>query len=164
MSPTYLQELKIKTVVDLRGRAEGKKKKRTAKEKVVQSLTPEGMGMAQGMPPPPEPTSEQMQALQDNDSPEATDDFMVKTLRHVGSIDSMSSADLDEAGAQPGKPTRAGSSSSDNGSGGAVKKVRGTEELQAGLSEEDHGLVPEVENFNLIPTKEFGLAMLRMPW
>lgn len=43
-----------------------------------------------------------------------------------------------------------------------VHKAQGLEELAAGLAEDVEG--PLTENFNVIPGKEFGYAMLRMPW
>lgn len=159
-------------MVDLRGRADAKKKKKSSKEKVEDTLSPQGLG--HGHAPPPLLTREQIEALQANGGAGAagadtSDDMLVTTLKRQGSIDSMSSAELDEPGSPTGglaaKTTRSsGSSSNGNGNGGTVRKVKGEDELHVGLAEEDYGLMPETENFNLIPTKEFGLAMLRMPW
>jgi protein tyrosine/serine phosphatase len=164
-TPDVLKDLKIKTVVDLRGRAETKKKKKAPQEQVQETLGSQGLG--HGHAPPPLLTHEQIEALQANGSSGAdtSDDMLVTTLKRQGSIDSLSSAELDEPGGLAAKSTKGSSSSNNgNGNGGTVRKVKGADELQAGLAEEDYGLMPETENFNLIPTKEFGLAMLRMPW
>jgi hypothetical protein len=172
-TPDVLKDLKIKTVVDLRGRAETKKKKMTPKEQVQETLSPQSLG--HGHAPPPLLTHEQIEALRANGGSGAagadtSDDMLVTTLKRQGSLDSVSSAELDEPGglaAGPtANPTKSSSSSTgnSNGNGGTVRKVKGEDELHVGLAEEDYGLMPETENFNLIPTKEFGLAMLRMPW
>lgn len=155
-----VQDLKIRTVVDLRGRAEGKKKK-TPKQKVEESLSPEGL--AHGQAPPPLLTPDQLETLRSNSNAadaDTSDDMLVTRLKRQGSLESVSSAEFDEPSTAAGAGAKS-SSSSDKGV--IVRKATGEEELQAGLAEEEYGLMPETENFNLIPTKEFGLAMLRMP-
>eukprot|EP00775_Hariotina_reticulata_P007008 gene7008-7222_t len=181
-TPDVLRELKIRTVVDLRGRVEKKKK---------------GDKRSQG--PPPLLRPEEVDALhaRQADQPEDTEvtaahpqadwragadpkggvrpgvgsvtadflggaeatpdlegnDIAVKTLRRQDSTASLSSADELPASEAP----------SNNGNGNlVVRKAQGHEELAAGLAEDVE--TPLTENFNVIPGKEFGYAMLRMPW
>jgi hypothetical protein len=180
-TPDVLKELKIRTVVDLRGRAEKKNAKSSSKSgkhrkaaapagppqllpyDQVESLTsagPAGSPSAaaagadlnrgqQGGGPGPAGASF---AAPSTASP--ANDIAVTRLRHNASTASISSVDSEE--------------DSGNGNGGTVRRASGAEEMAVGLTEGVEDAMgfgtPDREMFNVIPTKEFGLAMLRMPW
>lgn len=164
-TPEVLKELKIKTVVDLRGRAErGKRKEDTPKGKdsvgpppvlnpeQVSALQAAQGDQIQGQPQAsssrgggddgPEPTADTMGAP----GPEL--DFAVTKLKRQGSsAASLESMSEDESG---------------NGNGG-VRRSGNTEEMAAALGSQADWQGPEREAFNVIPTKQFGYAMIRMP-
>jgi hypothetical protein len=180
-TPDVLKELKIRTVVDLRGRAEKKNAKASKSGKdgkaaaaapagppqllpydQVESLTSSGpagspsaaaaganlnRGQQGGGPGPAGASS----AAPSTASP--ADDIAVTRLRHNASSASISSVDSEEE--------------SGNGNGN-VRRASGAEEMAVGLTEGVEDAMgfgtPDRETFNVIPTKEFGLAMLRMPW
>ncbi|WIA28498.1 hypothetical protein OEZ86_011041 [Tetradesmus obliquus] len=151
-TPEVLQELKIRTVVDLRGRAE-KKKVKTPKpgDSAAAAAAPAG--------PPQLLAHDQAEALAPPgpaaSSTPAEEDIAVTRLRHNASAASVSSVDSEEE------------SSGNGGNGGTVRRAAGAEEMAVGLTEGTDAMGfggPDTERFNVIPTKEFGLAMLRMPW
>ncbi|KAF6263616.1 protein-tyrosine phosphatase-like protein [Scenedesmus sp. NREL 46B-D3] len=171
-TPDVLHELKIRTVVDLRGRAEKKKTKSSKSSKDSEAAaapagppqllpydqappmllllargstaTSRAAGQALLAPPRLRPAQHR---------PQTTSQSRACGTGPPPSISSISSVDSEEE-------------SSGNGNG--VRRASGTDEMAVGLTdgvEDAMGFgAPERETFNVIPTKEFGLAMLRMPW
>lgn len=173
-TPDVLRELKIRTVVDLRGRAEkDKKKKKGSKSgkgstdppslmphEQVEALTGSGPSGSPDAAAAGSALGQQQQhggpsttAADSTASP--TGDLLVTRLKHQASTASMSSVE-EPSGSESDQETS-------NGNGKTVRRASGHEEMAVGLSEGEFALVPEIENFNVIPTYEFGRAMLRMP-
>eukprot|EP00879_Flechtneria_rotunda_P004050 GHRR01004293.1.p1 GENE.GHRR01004293.1~~GHRR01004293.1.p1 ORF type:complete len:361 (+),score=74.80 GHRR01004293.1:253-1335(+) len=157
-TPDVLRDLKIKTVVDLRGRAEKHKHKHK-----------KGKNSSHG--PPPLLTNEQAEAMAGRstvatdypaggDTPaaeayaDATEEMMITKLQRQNSGLS-SASESDTEGSDTG---------SSNGNKPRVVKAQSAKDLAAGLTEDAYTGAPERETFNLIPPKEFGFAMAKMPW
>jgi hypothetical protein len=155
-TPKLLEELKIKTVVDLRGRAE-KGKKKSSKSSSSQNLF-EGADASNPMPLMQEeareafarggdssvPLTEEERAVvaaggMDPDSADA-ELRVIRTQRTIGSTGSASESEDEEDSVQ--------------------RRVKTKEELAQSAMED---VLTQVQNFNLIPSKEFGLTMLKMP-
>lgn len=87
-------------------------------------------------------------------------DIGVTTLKRA-SLSSESSVDEEPPSSSSSSAAGAAAANS-NGNGGTVIRARGHDQLAAGLGEDLEA--PDKETFNVIPGKEFGYAMLRMPW
>lgn len=143
-----LRELKIKTVIDLRGRAErSKRHKQVSKEGSQLAPAPAGEGSAEpprSKTPPPVLPSADIERLTGDGKPESALD---------------STASVDQADFTVTKRRNGSQSGTESDTEGDVQRASNTAELAVGLEVTD----ATTEAFNVIPAKEFGLIMLRMP-
>ena len=157
-TPQLLEDLKIKTVVDLRGRTE-KKKKKSSKSASPGPSANLFEDVSNPMPLMSEEAREAFKSGGDTSAPLTGDDKAAAAA--AGMDPSASDAEFSVIRTPRASTSTGGSvTESEDEEDSVQRRVKTKEELAQSAMED---ALAQVENFNLIPNKEFGLTMLKMP-